>query len=100
MTAPLNAGPTDFEYFHKVPVVYSIFFGFHFFFLLANSFRDKLTFKKPLSASLYIISPFLISPIGPPTAASGPTCPIEKPCVPPEKRPSVIKATSSPSPCP
>ncbi len=39
-------------------------------------------------------------PIGPPTAASGPTWPTQKPRVPPEKRPSVISATFSPTPCP
>ena len=38
VTAPLNAGPTDCEYFHNVPELYSIFFGFHFFFLLSKSF--------------------------------------------------------------
>ena len=51
MTAPLEAGPTDCEYFHKVPVVYSTFFGFHFFFLLVNSLEDKLSFNKPLYSS-------------------------------------------------
>ena len=37
---------------------------------------------------------------GPPSAASGPTWPIQKPRVPPEKRPSVISATFSPMPLP
>ena len=46
------------------------------------------------------MSPRCNSPIGPPTAASGPTWPIENPRVLPEKRPSVIKATFSPAPWP
>ena len=36
----------------------------------------------------------------PPTAASGATWPTTMPQVPPEKRPSVISATDSPSPAP
>ena len=42
----------------------------------------------------------LESPIGPPTAASGPTWPMQKPRVAPEKRPSVMSATLSPMPWP
>ena len=44
-----------------------------------------------------MISPSSIKAIGPPTAASGDTCPIEAPLEAPEKRPSVINATESPS---
>ena len=40
-----------------------------------------------------ISSSFSNKPIGPPIAASGPTCPMTKPTEPPEKRPSVIKPT-------
>ena len=47
-----------------------------------------------------MISPSSINAIGPPTAASGDTCPMEAPLDAPEKRPSVIKATESPSPIP
>ena len=46
------------------------------------------------------MSPFFNNPIGPPTDASGPTCPIQKPLVAPENLPSVIRATYSPIPCP
>ena len=35
-----------------------------------------------------------------PSAASGPTCPMQNPRVAPENRPSVISATFSPMPCP
>ena len=44
------------------------------------------------------MSPSSISAIGPPTAASGETCPIISPRVPPENRPSVSSATDSPRP--
>ena len=40
------------------------------------------------------------SAIGPPTAASGETCPMDAPLDAPEKRPSVIRATLEPSPIP
>ena len=47
-----------------------------------------------------IISPSLIRAIGPPTAASGETCPIDAPLEAPENLPSVIRATVEPSPIP
>ena len=49
-------------------------------------------------ASMQMRSPSSINAIGPPTAASGVTCPTTKPWLPPENRPSVIRATSEPSP--
>src|SRR3546814_3338253 len=42
--------------------------------------------------SILIRSPFSTSPIAPPSAASGETWPIDRPDVPPEKRPSVIRS--------
>mmetsp|Transcript_8730 Transcript_8730/g.20602 ORF Transcript_8730/g.20602 Transcript_8730/m.20602 type:complete len:274 (-) Transcript_8730:948-1769(-) len=56
--------------------------------------------RTPNCASIWIASPFWISAMLPPTCASGVTCPMQKPWVPPEKRPSVISATSLPSPAP
>ena len=47
-----------------------------------------------------IRSPSFTRPIGPPSLASGETCPIHGPRVPPEKRPSVIRATDSSRPMP
>ena len=47
-----------------------------------------------------IISPSSTKAIGPPTAASGETCPIEAPRDAPENRPSVIKATDDHNPIP
>ena len=47
-----------------------------------------------------MISPSCTYLIGPSSAASGETCPIEAPLDAPEKRPSVIRATLEPSPIP
>jgi hypothetical protein len=49
---------------------------------------------------MVMMSPFSTNAIGPPTAASGPTWPMQKPRVAPENRPSVISATLSPIPWP
>ena len=49
---------------------------------------------------MLMISPSSTKAIGPPTAASGDTCPIDAPRLAPEKRPSVISATDEPSPIP
>ena len=54
----------------------------------------------PSTASIVMMSPSFNSPIGPPTAASGPTWPMQKPRVAPEKRPSVMRATLPPMPWP
>lgn len=51
-------------------------------------------------ASITIRSPSATSAMGPPAAASGATWPTTKPWLPPEKRPSVISATSWPRPRP
>ena len=47
-----------------------------------------------------IISPSSMSAIGPPTAASGETWPMDAPLDAPENLPSVIRATVEPSPIP
>ena len=49
---------------------------------------------------MVITSPFSNNAIGPPSCASGDTCPTTNPCEPPENLPSVIKATSLPKPAP
>lgn len=51
-------------------------------------------------ASMLIMSPSLTRAIGPPSWASGVTCPMMKPCDPPENLPSVMRATSLPRPSP
>ena len=48
--------------------------------------------------SIAIMSPSSTRPIAPPSAASGETWPIDRPEVPPEKRPSVTSAHALPSP--
>mmetsp|Transcript_21366 Transcript_21366/g.39993 ORF Transcript_21366/g.39993 Transcript_21366/m.39993 type:complete len:324 (-) Transcript_21366:35-1006(-) len=53
-----------------------------------------------LATSITMGSPVSTSAMGPPTAASGETCPMMNPCEPPENRPSVIRATSLPRPAP
>ncbi len=57
---------------------------------------SSLTFIVRAGMSMSIVSPSAIRAISPPAAASGETCPIERPDVPPEKRPSVIRAHSLP----
>ena len=64
----------------------------------SSSASLSLTSSVPFSASSSMMSPSRSSPIGPPTAASGPTWPTQKPRVAPEKRPSVISATLPPMP--
>ena len=51
-----------------------------------------------LGMSISTRSPSRTSPIAPPSAASGETWPIDRPDVPPEKRPSVTSAHALPSP--
>ena len=52
------------------------------------------------STSITMRSPSATNAIGPPSTASGATWPTQKPCVPPEKRPSVTSAASPPRPAP
>lgn len=49
---------------------------------------------------MIIRSPSLTKAIGPPTRASGTTCPMMNPRLAPENRPSVIKAVDPASPAP
>ena len=68
-------------------------------FLYSTNGKKYLDFVQGIAVnSLGHANPFLIKAIGPPNAASGPTCPTQKPRVAPENLPSVIKATFSPLP--
>jgi len=58
------------------------------------------TFTASAENPIVISSPVSTSAISPPAAASGDTCPIESPDVPPENRPSVTRAHAAPSPRP
>ena len=54
----------------------------------------------PFVMSMSMMSPSRMMPMAPPAAASGQTCPIAAPRVAPENLPSVMSATSAPSPAP
>src|SRR5262249_6734697 len=64
----------------------------------AISSSDTSRFRVRRPGSITIVSPSRTAAVGPPRAASGEMCPIRMPCDTPEKRPSVISATSSPRP--
>jgi hypothetical protein len=66
----------------------------------ASSSSDTSTSILSRFASMEMRSPSSTSAIGPPSWASGVTCPTMKPWEPPENRPSVINATCSPMPAP
>ena len=65
---------------------------------LANSASSMRTWIERPGISISIKSPSSMRPIAPPSAASGETWPIERPEVPPEKRPSVTSAHALPRP--
>ncbi len=50
--------------------------------------------------SIRIKSPSSINAMGPPSTASGATCPTQSPVLPPEKRPSVKSNVDLPRPAP
>jgi len=60
-----------------------------------NSASERSTSSSRFSMSMRIRSPGRSKAIGPPTAASGETCPMQAPWVAPEKRPSVMRETLS-----
>lgn len=69
-----------------------------FAFRVARSSSVRLMFTSWVSALIVIWSPSLMRAIGPPSKASGVIWPTTNPWVPPENLPSVIRATSVPSP--
>ena len=75
-------------------------FGFHAAkrFLISSSVSS--VFRVRLGMSMVIVSPFSSMAIGPASAASGATCPIQGPLVAPENLPSVMRATDSLKPIP
>jgi len=87
-------------YLPRYPVVILGAGGLKFLFLLSMSSSEILTFSFLFGISISMTSPGFSSPIGPPATASGLTCPMHAPLVPPENLPSVIRATESPSPAP
>mmetsp|Transcript_37762 Transcript_37762/g.88853 ORF Transcript_37762/g.88853 Transcript_37762/m.88853 type:complete len:335 (+) Transcript_37762:311-1315(+) len=83
-----------------VPRVYLYGGATHAAFRRAISASGMSTSMASVVASMVMMSPSCTIAIGPPTCASGATCPTQKPWLPPEKRPSVMSATSWPSPAP
>ena len=70
---------TNFAYFASTPRRYFGLGCFHFFLRSASSFLVTASEISRFSASITILSPFLMRAIGPPSKASGVTCPITKP---------------------
>ena len=97
---PSDAVATHFAYLYKIPCD-TFKAGFtQFAFLFANSSSETFNVIVLFTASIAIKSPSSTNAIVPPSIASGVICPTTKPCEPPEKRPSVIKATLFPKPAP
>src|SRR5262249_58257072 len=90
VTAPSRADPTCWAYFHKYPEVNVGGRGFHALARAASSALLSLTSSVPLTASMAMMSPSRTTAIGPPTAASGPTSPLQKPPLAPEHRPPAL----------
>src|SRR5690606_18009681 len=100
VTAPSDALDTCARYFASTPSVMSEAGRDQRSRRRASSASVRSTSMRRRSASMVMRSPSSSSAIGPPTAASGDTWPTTNPWLPPEKRPSVISATSAPSPLP
>ena len=93
---PLEALETLLIYLSKVPLLNLYLGSNHLFFRSINSSLPTRSSMVFFSAFISIISLSSISAIFPPSCASGTMWPTTKPWVPPEKRPSVIRATSLP----
>ncbi len=91
-TAPRFAGPTAAAYLVRT-LLSGFVRGFHPDFLLSISSIPISRLIVLEMRSIDMVSPSFTNAIGPPAAASGATCPIHGPLVPPENRPSVIRAT-------
>ena len=88
-TPPLLADVTDLLYRSRMPLFTLCSGMLHTFRRLASSFSSTERSTLLDGISTWIVSPFSTSPIGPPTAASGETCPMHGPRVPPLNLPSV-----------
>ena len=86
--------------FREPPVSYRGGFGFQPARRRSSSPSSTSRSRRRAPTSRRMRSPSATSPIGPPSAASGAMCPMHKPVVPPEKRPSVSSSTSLPRPAP
>src|SRR5450759_431318 len=100
VTAPSEAEETRSAYFARTPVVARGAGARQPRFRTASCSSPTSRSSRRAVTSSVTRSPSQTSAIGPPTAASGETWPTMNPCVAPEKRPSVTRATVSPRPCP
>src|SRR5882724_4113732 len=100
VTAPREADETRNAYLAMTPLVKRGAGGFQLARRCLICSTVNSTLRVRLGMSKTMMSRSAIAAIGPPCAASGATCPAIKPCVAPLKRPSVSRATESPSPAP
>src|SRR5262249_20419453 len=100
VTAPSLAECTVRAYLASTPPSTRNGGFFHEAFGLDHSASERFASAHLASASMVTWSPSFKSAIGPPIQASGATWPTTSPCVPPLKRPSVIRPIFSPSPWP
>ncbi len=98
MIPPVLALVTSLEYRARYPVFTFGSKPFHSALRFSHSSSGTCTSKIRFSMSTMTWSPFSTNASGPPSAASGDTCPIERPRDAPEKRPSVISATLGQAP--
>ena len=96
--APLFPEVTMAAYLARYPVVTFGSRGCHFAFLACISSSETLISSFSSGMLMLMISPSSTSAIGPPTAASGDTCPMDAPLDAPLKRPSVIRLQKIPVP--
>ena len=73
-------------YLDKIPLVIFGGLGFQAAKRVLSSLSVNSTFRVRLGMSMVMMSPFLRTAIGPPSKASGATCPMLPPRVAPEKR--------------
>src|SRR6266581_3064537 len=100
VTAPRDADETRCAYLAITPVAKRGTGGVHSVRRRRTSSSASSTLSARPGISKTTVSPSRTAAIGPPTAASGATWPAIRPCVAPEKRPSVRSATVSPKPAP
>src|SRR5215204_1507864 len=99
-TAPVAADPTRRAYLARTPRLCLAAGGTHPSRRAASSASSTRRSSVLASTSRRTRSPLRTNAIGPPSTASGATCPMHRPVVPPENRPSVTSRTDFPRPAP
>ena len=100
MTAPVAPEVTIWAYLAKYPSVTFGSLGCQAAFRAARVSSGTSSSSVSSGILILMVSPSYTNAIGPPTAASGETWPMDAPRLAPEKRPSVISATVEPKPIP